>query len=76
MFHIIGEMSFKCLIFLAVSPRDVFRNSVKSLWWSGFAKIVMTFSHTLFLQKSFITDIRQGSKQALGNMSEEYLELS
>ena len=30
----IREKSFKSLIFLAVCPRDVFRNPIISLWWS------------------------------------------
>ena len=32
-------MFFKCLMFLTVLPRDVFKNPTKSLWWSFFAKI-------------------------------------
>ena len=40
MFYMIGEMSFN---FLTVLLTDVFRNSIKSLWWSVFAKIVPKF---------------------------------
>ena len=41
----IREMSFKCLIFLTVYvyARDVFRNPIKSLWWSVFVNIVNDF---------------------------------
>ena len=32
----IGEMPFNFLIFLTVLPQDIFRNPIKSLWWSIF----------------------------------------
>ena len=38
-------------------------------------KELMTFRPSLSLLKSFIVDIRLGSKQALDDMSGEYLEL-
>ena len=38
--------------FLTVLLRDVFRNPVKSLWWSVFAKIVNDFKpFTIFAKK-------------------------
>ena len=44
MFYTI-EMSSKCLldVFWPVLPRNIFRNPIKSLWWSIFAKIVNYF---------------------------------
>ena len=45
MFYMI-EMSLKYILgvsFWTVLPRDVFRNSIKSLWWSIFKKIVNDF---------------------------------
>ena len=48
----IREVSFyKCLFFFTVLPRNVFRNPVKSLWWSIFAKIA---NDLLILQRSCI----------------------
>ena len=67
----IEEMSFKYLlyVFWTVLPRNVFRNPIKSLWWSIFAKIVKNFQPlTVFLQKSSIIDVQVDSKQALGNI--------
>ena len=45
MFYMIEEMSFKCLldIFWTVLPKDVFRNPIKSLWWSFFCKDIKQF---------------------------------
>ena len=52
MFYMTEDMSFKCLIFLNVLPRDLFRNPTKSLWWSIFAKIFKDFkSLTIFAKK-------------------------
>ena len=36
-------MFFKCLIFLIVLPRGIFRNPIKSPWSSVFAKIAHNF---------------------------------
>ena len=38
-------MFFKCLlnVFWTLLLRDVFRNPIKSLWWSIFAKMVEYF---------------------------------
>ena len=48
------EMSFKCLlgVFWPVLPRDVFRNSIKSLLWIIFTNIVNNFQlFTIFAKK-------------------------
>ena len=37
--YMIEKISFKCLIFLTVLPRDVFKNPTKGPWWSIFEKI-------------------------------------
>ena len=36
----IEDMSFKCFldVFWSVLPRDIFRNPIKSLWWSNFCE--------------------------------------
>ena len=42
----IGKMSFNflsLLIFMTVYPRGIFRDPIKSLWWSFFVKIVKNF---------------------------------
>ena len=64
------------LKFLTVLPRDLFRNPIKSLWWSVFAKIVKDFQPFTIFAKKLRQDIRLGSKLALGDMSEDQLELS
>ena len=45
MFYMIEEMPFLCLVdaFWTVLARDVFRNPIKILWCSFFAKIVNDF---------------------------------
>ena len=57
MFYMIEEMSLKYLLgvsFWTVLPRDIFRNSIKSLCWSIF-------------EKSSIIDVRLISKESVGN---------
>ena len=40
---VIRQMSFKCLIFLTVYPRDVFTKPIKILWWTVFVNVVNDF---------------------------------
>ena len=51
--YMIEEMSFKCLldVFWPMLPREVFRNPIKSLWWSNFCEHSNDFQPLIILQK-------------------------
>ena len=53
----IEEMSFKCVldVFWTVLSIDVFRNPIKSLWWSIFAKIVNDFQPLAIFAKKALS---------------------
>ena len=71
---VIGRIFFKCLIFCQYYRE--YSQSKKSMVEHFCKNSEQLLVVNYFLQKSSIIDIQLFSKQALGNMSEVYLELS
>ena len=75
----IEEMFFKCLldVFWPVLPRDIFRNPIKSLWWSIFCKHSLQFSaFNYFCKKAPSWMFKWFLNSPWAIMSEVYLEHS
>ena len=76
------EMSFKCLlgVFWPVLPRDVFRNSIKSLSWIIFTNIVNNFQLltivNYFCKKTSSQTFKWFLNMPWAIMFEAYLECS
>ena len=53
MHYMIEKISFKYFldVFWPVLPRDLFRNPIKSLWWSNFCKQSQRFSAVNYFYK-------------------------
>ena len=53
MFYMIGDMSFKCLIFFdSIASRHISKPNQKSMMEHFCKKLLTTFSHYIFLQKA------------------------
>ena len=53
MHYMIEKISFKYFldVFWPVLPRDLFKNPIKSLWWSNFCKQSQRFSAVNYFYK-------------------------